>query len=269
MANRCFMIQPFDGAKFDKRFEDVFQPAVFAAGLQPYRVDRDASAAIPIEQIEEGIRQASVCFADVTLDNPNVWFELGYAIAVGKDICIVCSEEREARYPFDIQHRQIIRYKVESRRDYSMLEQKITERLNAISELQATRAQIPSVSKERTEESGLAEHEIACLAAIGLESSGLETWVSNYRVKSEMEKLGFNNLACNVALRNLRANSYIRSDTMSDQDGEHFEAYSITDSGWAWIDGNVQSLNLSHTPAPARRRRASGFDKSLDDEIPF
>ena len=40
---RCFVIQPFDGGKFDKRYEDVFVPAIQAVGLEPYRVDRDPS----------------------------------------------------------------------------------------------------------------------------------------------------------------------------------------------------------------------------------
>ena len=35
------MIQPFDGARFDKRFADVFSPAIEAAKMEPYRVDRD------------------------------------------------------------------------------------------------------------------------------------------------------------------------------------------------------------------------------------
>ena len=35
---RCFVIQPFDsGGKFDKRYLDVFRPAILAAGLKPYR----------------------------------------------------------------------------------------------------------------------------------------------------------------------------------------------------------------------------------------
>lgn len=32
---------------------------------------------VPIESIEQGIRKATVCLADITEDNPNVWYELG------------------------------------------------------------------------------------------------------------------------------------------------------------------------------------------------
>jgi nucleoside 2-deoxyribosyltransferase len=99
----CFVIQPFDGGKYDKRFEDIFRPAIEAAGLEAYRVDRDPSVEVPIDSIEEGIRNAAVCLADITADNPNVWYELGYSFARGRPVIMVCSDERR-KYPFDIQH---------------------------------------------------------------------------------------------------------------------------------------------------------------------
>src|SRR5688500_17614708 len=107
---RCFVIQPFDLGKFDKRYNDICRPAIEAAGLEPYRVDQDPATSIPIEDIEAGIRGAAICFADITLDNPNVWFELGFAIAERKPIVLVCSDERHTRFPFDIQHRTVTRY---------------------------------------------------------------------------------------------------------------------------------------------------------------
>lgn len=84
----CFVIQPFDKGAFDKRFDEILTPAIKASGLDPYRVDRDPSASIPIESIEEGIKDATLCLADVSTDNPNVWFELGYAIAREKRHCV-------------------------------------------------------------------------------------------------------------------------------------------------------------------------------------
>jgi hypothetical protein len=35
----CFVMQPFDAQIFDKRYQDVFAPAIIDAGLEPYRVD--------------------------------------------------------------------------------------------------------------------------------------------------------------------------------------------------------------------------------------
>lgn len=39
--NMCFVIQPFDDGKFDKRYRETFVPAIRNANLEPYRVDLD------------------------------------------------------------------------------------------------------------------------------------------------------------------------------------------------------------------------------------
>src|SRR5688572_23639351 len=127
----CFVIQPFDRDKYDKRFTDIFEPAIIAADLVPYRVDRDASVRVPIDHIEDGIRKAKICFAEVSTDNPNVWYELGYAFARERDVVMVCSEERQNKFPFDIQHKHIISYKTSSISDYENLGKSITEKLKA------------------------------------------------------------------------------------------------------------------------------------------
>ncbi len=46
------------------------------------------------ETIVEEITKSVACFAEISEDNPNVWFELGYAIARDKPLCIVCSDLR-------------------------------------------------------------------------------------------------------------------------------------------------------------------------------
>src|ERR1700690_3724852 len=102
---KCFVIQPFDSGKYDKRFDEVFKPAIEAADLEAYRADRDPEVEVPIEGIEEGIRSAAICVADITTDNPNVWYELGFAFATGRPVVMVCSTERTSnKFPFDIQH---------------------------------------------------------------------------------------------------------------------------------------------------------------------
>ena len=106
----CFVIQPFDRGAYDKRYDDVFAPAIREVGLEPYRVDRDPASSIPIEDIENGIRKADACLADISEANPNVWFELGFAIAAGKPVVLVCADKPNLKFPFDIQHVWFIRY---------------------------------------------------------------------------------------------------------------------------------------------------------------
>ena len=130
MVTRCFVIQPFDGGAYDKKFEDIYEPALNNAGLEAYRVDRDPSVEVTIEAIEEGIRDASICFADITKNNENVWFELGFAFAHSKSVVLVCSKERKV-FPFDVRHRDIIHYSSDSPRDHKKLKTDITERSKA------------------------------------------------------------------------------------------------------------------------------------------
>ena len=139
-TKRCFVIQPFDGGDFDNRFDEVLKPAIQEADLEAYRVDRDPSASIPIEKIESEISAAAVCLADISGDNPNVWFELGYAIAAGRPTCLICNRARE-RFPFDVQHRKIVRYGTGSISDFSELGRRITEQLKALLEQEAKGAE--------------------------------------------------------------------------------------------------------------------------------
>lgn len=131
MDRVCFVIQPFDAGVYDSRFAEVYKPAIESAGFMAYRVDEDPSASVPIEHIESGIRDASVCFAEITEARENVWFELGLAIAHGKEVCLVCASSR-TRFPFDVQHRQIIVYETAIPSDFARLGQRITARLRAL-----------------------------------------------------------------------------------------------------------------------------------------
>ena len=128
----CFVIQPFDQGKFDKRYEDAFEPALAQAGFAAYRVDVDPGTDVLITAIEEGIRRAAICLADVTKNNPNVWYELGYAYAAGKHVILTCCDEREGPLPFDIHHRHVIHYQSESTSDFNSLKRVISQRAKVL-----------------------------------------------------------------------------------------------------------------------------------------
>ncbi len=84
----CFVIQPFDRAEYDERFDAVLLPAIREAGLEAYRTDRDPTTDVSVADIKAGIRRAYVCVADVTTNNPNIWFEVGFALACQKRLCL-------------------------------------------------------------------------------------------------------------------------------------------------------------------------------------
>jgi hypothetical protein len=240
----CFVIQPFDeGGKFDKRYADVFEPAIQDAGLEPYRVDDDPSVTIPIEEIGDGIRRASMCLADITMDNPNVWFELGYALASNKEMCLICSEERTGKYPFDVQHSTITKYHVESKSDNSWLQSKITERLKAIMDKSATLAAIDAQFPIKESE-GLLQHEIIVLVSIAENQTGVGTSVGHDTLRQELERIGYNNLALTVGLGGLIERDMI---TPGEKEGYDFNsgaypytAYTIRPEGMKWMTRNCE-----------------------------
>ena len=116
MPGQCCVFQIFDdGGASDKRYDEVILPAIKAPDLEPCRVDRDAGAEIHIDTLHEEIRRSAVCLADITPDDPNVWYELGFAVASDQPIVMICKKGRTL--PFDTHHRSTIFYTQESQRD--------------------------------------------------------------------------------------------------------------------------------------------------------
>ncbi len=260
----CFVIQPFDDGPYDKRYDDVFVPAIEPTGLQPYRVDRDPSASIPIDRIEAGIRAASVCLADITEDNPNVWFELGYAIAARTDVVLVCSKQRTKPFPFDVQHRNIIRYSTESSRDFDEFKTRITERIQALLIKQEKLGDLKAASPVADVE-GLSQHEMVALVAIAQNLDTPGDSVSMYLIRQDMEKSGFTKIATTLALTSLLCKRFIRDIEAEDYNGETYTAYVLEDQGMEWLLANQERFVLRIRPQAPKATEGGGDE----DSIPF
>jgi hypothetical protein len=244
--DRCFVMQPFDGGVFDKRFEDVFSLAIRDAGLEPYRVDQDPKSSLPIQEIESGIRDSRICFAEITLDNPNVWFELGYAIASGKEVVMVCSNERTTKFPFDVQHRSIIKYTAESIRDFEALRKQITTKIKAYMHRESSLPRLSDLAKVNKVE-GLEQHEIVCLAALAENLENPDDHATAYQIKRDMEKSGFTKMAATLAAKSLIRNEFISYNTYPDVDGSSYTGYSLTEKGWSWVIDNQKRFLLKRS----------------------
>lgn len=249
----CFVIQPFDAGRYDKLFKDVYAPAITAAGYEPYRVDQDPSASVLIESIESGIRSAVVCLADITTDNPNVWYELGYAFATGRPVVMVCAEDRQGRkFPFDIQHRSIVTYKPDSRSDFEGLESAITERIKAYASKEARLQQLSS-NEPVSPVAGLSPPE---LMLVGVLAGGYSPYAATpvYSVRNDAERAGISGVGVNLGMRRLAAKEFIEETVCSDDNGNESDAVKLTHAAWEWIEAN-ESLFVLHQPTSA-----TGYD---------
>lgn len=256
----CFIIQPFDGGQFDKRYKDIIEPAIKNLGLVPYRVDEDHSTIVPIENIEKGIRDSVICLADISEDNPNVWYELGYAFSANKQVILICSKERN-KFPFDIRHKSIITYSKDSPRDFTELQDKIEKKAKAIIEKQETYSKISSESIAKIE--GLSQHELITIVSIVENLDEPNGSVSAYSIKQDVENSGFTKIACVLGLQSLEKKEFILYTPYQDYNGNEYFAYQLTELGWNWINKNQDKFEMKKTQVT---NQIVDFD---ENEIPF
>jgi hypothetical protein len=105
-----FVIMPF-AKEFDEVYANLkiaVQTALTQEGTRCYRLDEVKSAGRITSDLVTELKQASLCIADVTGNNPNVMWELGYAMALNIPT-IVISQSFE-KLPFDIADVRAIKY---------------------------------------------------------------------------------------------------------------------------------------------------------------
>ena len=96
----CFVIMQF-APEFDVLYQDVIRPVCESYRYEVVRGDDFYSSGQIMDDVTRSIRNAGLVIADVTPDNANVFYELGYAHAIGKPT-ILLSDRKRDRLPFDI-----------------------------------------------------------------------------------------------------------------------------------------------------------------------
>lgn len=268
MNGRCCVFQPFDKGPYDKRYEDIIAPAIRDANLEPYRVDRDDKAVIPIETLHEEIRSAAICLADVTTNNANVMYELGFAITSSRDVVIITSTQRPERFPFDIQHRGIIEYTPDSVSDFDRLKEDITNKLRALMKTQEHVQEIVSASPVKSTQ-GLQPHQIAALAFVMANRETQVDGVSTYTIRRNMTDAGYTELATSLALTHLSRIGFAETIEDHDMNGEPFFRYRLLTGGEDWLLENQDRFELRRSEKPPRQQRTTFEQGITDDDVPF
>jgi hypothetical protein len=104
---KAFVLMPF-AKPINDYYQRIFRPALEAAGYSVSRAD-DLFAPRPIIlDIQESIGQADLILCEMTDKNPNVFYELGLAHALGKPAILL--SQRQGDIPFDLRHIRVILY---------------------------------------------------------------------------------------------------------------------------------------------------------------
>lgn len=97
---KAFVVMQFSD-DYNQLYTEVIKPVTESFGLECIRADEYHTTNPIIQDIVNSIREASVIIADITPNNPNVFYEVGYSHAVGKPTILLCDKKRE-KLPFDI-----------------------------------------------------------------------------------------------------------------------------------------------------------------------
>jgi len=119
--NTAFMLMPFHNSVLNDFYKTRIQPFLKDKfGISIYRADDFTNNDIIIETIYSQIDQSEFIIADITEPNKNVFYELGYAAAKGKEIITLLQKVGEFNF-FDRNHIRSIVY------DFNEIEKFYTE----------------------------------------------------------------------------------------------------------------------------------------------
>jgi tetratricopeptide (TPR) repeat protein len=113
----AFVVMPFgskpgsDGKiiEFNRVYADYIEPALEEAGLEPFRADQEMRAGDILTDMFQELLVADLVVADLTIDNPNVWYELGVRHALrARGVVLICGGR--VTTAFDIYTDRKLRY---------------------------------------------------------------------------------------------------------------------------------------------------------------
>jgi hypothetical protein len=96
-----FVLMPFDPA-FDDAYKLGILPSCQEAGAFCERVDEQHYTGSILERIYNQISKADIIISDMSTKNPNVFYETGYAHALGKKVILLTQDANDI--PFDLKH---------------------------------------------------------------------------------------------------------------------------------------------------------------------
>ena len=119
MRPHAFVIMPFgrkkglDGSIYDFNaiYTQLIKPALEAANFEPFRADEETTSGDILTDMFQELLLADLCIADLSIDNANVFYELGIRHALRKR-GIVHIQAGRTNMPFDVFNVRTIPYHI-------------------------------------------------------------------------------------------------------------------------------------------------------------
>jgi len=142
--SECFVVMPFGKKRFpeapdrlydfDKVYRVIIQRAIAASGMTPVRADERVSSGIIHSEMFRDLRDRPIVLADLSLDNPNVFYELGIRHVMSPSGTVLICRKGSA-LPFDVKLSRVIFYDFEGTNlDWDEVERVVEVLKNALTE---------------------------------------------------------------------------------------------------------------------------------------
>lgn len=106
---------------------ECIEKSITQAQLKCVRADKEVFSGIIMDQIRENIARAGIIIAELSEQNPNVFYELGLAHAWNKKVIMITQNIRNI--PFDLKHWRMVIY---DRSNINGLKEKLRAELTAV-----------------------------------------------------------------------------------------------------------------------------------------
>jgi len=136
----------------DEYYRRVYVPAIKSAGLIPRRVDDIYQPTVIVQDVWTFTRRCVAVLADLTGRNPNVFYELGLAHAIGKPTILVA--ESMVDVPSDLRAHRVLLYDKNEPKWGPVLREKIVAALAEI--LDGSPPPPPFLAQPQHDDSGAA-----------------------------------------------------------------------------------------------------------------
>ena len=104
---RAFVVMPFD-EEFDLIYKGLIQPPFEAAGYHVVRADDITNQRNILHDIVVQLHDSDLIVADLTDTNPNVYYELGLAHGLERNVVLLSQHPSDT--PFDLRSYRMIEY---------------------------------------------------------------------------------------------------------------------------------------------------------------
>src|SRR4249920_4246470 len=114
MSYHAFVVMPYgtkDQIDFNRVYGDLIRPALETAGFEVFRADEEQRAGNIRTDMFQELLLADLVVVDLSIDNPNVWYELGvrHGLRPRGVIQVQCKRDY---MPFDVYVDRTLRYTI-------------------------------------------------------------------------------------------------------------------------------------------------------------